>query len=172
MLLQQIGKPPMGVSWNDGIETCSAAAIDCEVPQERSQAGRQFLYGSVPARSRAVHDVAANIDRSPASRVWAKRRHYEDGIAGVEFDGGIGRPAMLAQPRFEVGDQLWLGGLHGRHHRGPANAEFDKVPAKEFGAVNGVVVATAAPGARTATAAQVLFECRKIDVAQPGALLG
>jgi hypothetical protein len=79
---------------------------------------------------------------------------------------------MLAQPRFEVGDQLWLGGLHGRHHRGPANAEFDKVPAKEFGAVNGVVVATAAPGARTATAAQVLFECRKIDVAQPGALLG
>ena len=168
---RHVGKPPMGVGRNDVVETCLAAAFDGEVPQERSQAGRQLLDGSTPALARAVHEVAANNGRPPASRVRSKRRHHAGGIASVELDGGIGRPAMLAQPRFEVGDQLRLGGLH-CHGRGPANADLDEVPAKEPGAENGVVVATSSPGARTSTGAQVLAERRQIDVGQACAMLG
>ena len=100
-----------------------------------------------------------------------ERRHQAGGVAGVELDGGIGRPAMLAQPRFEVGDQLRLGRLPFRGG-GPANADFDEVPAKEPGAENGVVVATASLGARTSTSAQVLAERRQINVARHCALLG
>jgi hypothetical protein len=84
---------------------------------------------------------------------------------------GSDAPAMLAQPRFELGDQLRHGRLYCRRS-GPANAEFDKVPAKEPRAENGVVVATATPRARTATGAQVLGERRQIDVARPCAMLG
>ena len=49
---------------------------------------------------------------------------------------------------------------------GPANADFDKVLAKEPGAENGVVVATPSHGARTSTSAQVLAEHRQINVAR------
>src|SRR6516225_9956543 len=59
-----------------------------------------------------------------------------------------------------------------RCHRGPAHADLDEVPAKEPGAVNGVVVATASFGARTAADAQVLAERRQIDVVRTCALLG
>jgi hypothetical protein len=53
---------------------------------------------------------------------------------------------MLAQPRLEVGDQHRLDGCC-HHGRGPADAELDEVSAKELGAVDGVVVASAALGA-------------------------
>ena len=56
--------------------------------------------------------------------------------------------------------------------RGPAHADLDQVPAKELGAENCVVVATASPGARTATGSQVLAEHRQINVAQACALIG
>jgi hypothetical protein len=35
--------PPMGIARNDIGETCSAAAFDSKIPQERAQAGRQLL---------------------------------------------------------------------------------------------------------------------------------
>ncbi|MGH6783845.1 MAG: hypothetical protein ACREBP_04390, partial [Sphingomicrobium sp.] len=123
---RHVRKPPISVSGNDVVETCLTPAFDREVPQERSQAGRQLLDGSTPALACAVQEVAANTSRTPASRVRFKRRHHSGGIASVELDGGFGRPAMLAQPRFEVGNQLRLGGLHCRSG-GPANADFDKV---------------------------------------------
>jgi hypothetical protein len=49
---------------------------------------------------------------------------------------------------------------------GPANADFDKMLAKEPAAVNGVMVATPSHGARTSTSAQVLAEHRQINVAR------
>jgi hypothetical protein len=48
----------------------------------------------------------------------------------------------------------------------PANADFDKVLAKEPGAENGVVVAAPSDGARTSTSAQVLAEHRQINIAR------
>ena len=47
-----------------------------------------------------------------------------------------------------------------------ANANFDKVLAKESGAEDGMVVAAPAHGARTSTSAQVLAEHRQINVAR------
>jgi len=58
---------------------------------------------------------------------------------------------------------------------GPANADFDKMLAKEPGAENGVVVATSSARARTSTGAQVLAERRQINIAniaRPGPLPG
>jgi hypothetical protein len=69
-----------------------------------------------------------------------------------------------------VGDQLRLGGLHFR--RGPANADIDKVLAKEPGAESGMVVATSSRGARTSTGAQMLAERWQIDVGLACAMLG
>lgn len=46
-LLGAVGKPPMGIARNDIGETCSAAAFDSKIPQERAQAGRQLLDGSI-----------------------------------------------------------------------------------------------------------------------------
>ena len=63
------------------------------------------------------------------------------GVAGVELDGGIRRPAVLAQPHFELSHQARLG-MPQCGSGGPANADFDKELAKEPGAENGVVVAT------------------------------
>ena len=77
---------------------------------------------------------------------------------------------MLAQPGLEVGDQLGLAGRR-YHGRGSADAELDKVPSKEPGAVDGVVVPPAASAARTPAAAQVLAERRQIDVSQAHAAL-
>src|SRR5437870_2725535 len=99
--------------------------------------------------ARAVHEIVANTGRIPARWIRPECGHQVGGIASVELDSGIGGSAMLAQPRFEAGDQMRLG--RRRCHRGPAHADLDEVPAKEPGAVNGVVVATASPGARTAT---------------------
>ncbi|WP_208245713.1 hypothetical protein WGT02_34110 (plasmid) [Rhizobium sp. T1470] len=59
---------------------------------------------------------------------------------------------MLAQPHFEVSQQARLGTLQ-CGGGGLANANFDKVLAKEPGAENGVVVATPALGARTSSSA-------------------
>ena len=70
---------------------------------------------------------------------------------------------MLAQPHLEAGDQLRLGRMS-RYGHGSANAYFDKVPAKEPGTENGVVVATPSHGARTSTSAQMLAERRQINV--------
>jgi hypothetical protein len=89
----------MGIARNDIGETCLAAAFDSEVPQECSQAGCQLLDGSTPALARAVHEVAANISRTPVGRVRSKCRHQAVGITSVELDGRIGRTAMLAQPQ-------------------------------------------------------------------------
>ena len=57
---RQVGKPPMGIAGNDIGETGSAAAFDSEIPQERAQAGRQLLDGSLAAMARAVQEKAAN----------------------------------------------------------------------------------------------------------------
>jgi hypothetical protein len=52
--MRQVGKPPMGIARNDIGETCSAAAFDSKIPQERAQAGRQLLDGSIAAHD-GVH---------------------------------------------------------------------------------------------------------------------
>jgi hypothetical protein len=64
---------------------------------------------------------------------------------------------MLAQPRSEADDQLRLGRLRCRGD-GPAHTDLDEMPAKQPRAVDGVVVATASPGAGTLTGSQVLDE--------------
>jgi hypothetical protein len=66
-------------------------------------------------------------------------------------------PRWLAQPDFEVSHQAWLGMLQ-FSRGGLANADCDKVLAKEPGAENGVVIAAPSHGARTSTNAQVLAE--------------
>ena len=72
---------------------------------------------------------------------------------------------MRAQPGFEAGDRLRLGRRH-CHGSGAAHADFDEVPAKEPGAVDGVVIAPTSLGARTAAGSQVLAEHLQINVAQ------
>ena len=121
--------------------------------------------------ARAVYDIAANAGRIPPCRIWPERRHQAGRITRVERDGGIGRLAMLVQPHLEPGDQLRLG-RRCCHVSGLAHADLDQVPAKELDAENCVVVATASPGARTATGSQVLAEHRQINVAQACALIG
>jgi hypothetical protein len=155
----------MGIARNDIGETCSAAAFDSKIPQERAQAGRQLLDGSIAAMARAVQEKAANSGRFPPFWIVPECRYQVGGVAGVELDGGIGRPAVLAQPHFEVCHQARLGRLQ-CGSGGPANADFDKMPAEEAGAENGVVVATPSHGARTSTSAQVLAEHRQIKVAR------
>src|SRR5271167_512994 len=155
----------MGIARNDIGETCSAAAFDSKIPQERAQAGRQLLDGSLAAMARAVQEKAANSGRFPPFWIVPERRHQVRGVAGVELDGGIGRPAVLAQPDFKVTHKARFGGLQ-CGGGGPANADFDKVLAKEPGAENGVVVAAPSHGARTSTTAQVLAEHRQINVAR------
>ena len=78
---------------------------------------------------------------------------------------------MLAQPFFEVRHQARLGSLQGRGG-GTANADFDKMPEKEPGAENGVVVAAPSHGARTPAPAQVLAERREINLARHRPLAG
>ena len=113
----------------------------------------------------AVQEEAANSGRFPAFWIVPECRHQVGGVAGVELDGAIGRAAVLAQPHFEVSYQTRLGLLQ-CGSGGPANADFDKVLAKEPGAENGVVVATPSHGARAPTSAQVLAEHRQINVAR------
>ena len=72
---------------------------------------------------------------------------------------------MLAQPFFEVRHEARLGNSQ-RLGGGLANADFDKVPAKEPGAEDGVVVPAPSHGARTSATAQVLAECREINFAR------
>ena len=160
---RQVGKPPMGIGRNDIGEICSAAAFDSKIPQERAQAGRQLLDGSIAAMARAVHEEAAHSGRFPPFWIVPDCRYQAGGVAGVQLDGGIRRPAVLAQPHFELSHQARLGRLQ-CGSGGPANADFGKVPAKEPGAENGVVVATPSHGARTSTSAQVLAEHRQINV--------
>jgi hypothetical protein len=155
----------MGIARNNIGETCSAAAFDRKIPQERAQAGRQLLDGSITAMARAVQEKAANSGRFPPFWIVPECCYQVRGVTGVEFDGGVGRPAVLAQPHFEVSHQARLGRLQ-FGIGGPANADFDKVPAKEPGAENSVMVATPSHGARTSTSAQVLAEHRQIDVAR------
>src|SRR5215472_5711913 len=104
--------------------------------------------------ARAVQEKAANSGRFPTFRLVPEGRHQVGGVAGVELDGAIRCPAVLAQPDFEVSHQGRLGMLQCRGR--PANADRDKVLAKEPGAENGVVVAAPSHGARTSTGAQVL----------------
>ena len=115
--------------------------------------------------ARAIQKKAANGGRFPPFWIVPERRHQMRGVAGVELDGGIGRPAVLAQPHLELSDQARLDMLQ-CGSGGLANADFDKMLAKEPGAENGVVVATASHGARTSTSAQVLAEHRQINVAR------
>lgn len=72
---------------------------------------------------------------------------------------------MLAQPRFEAGDQLrfdWRGCCGD----GLANADLDDMSAKEPCAVHGVVIAAASLRAWASTGAQMPAEYLKIDLAQ------
>src|SRR6516225_7773284 len=109
--------------------------------------------------ARAVQEKAANSSRFPSCWIVPECCHQADGIASVEFDGGIGRPAILEKPCFEARDQLRLGRFRCAGG-GPAHADLDEAPAKEPGAENGVVVATSSHGARTSAGAQVLAERR------------
>jgi hypothetical protein len=59
---------------------------------------------------------------------------------------------VLAQPFFEVRHEARLGSLQ-RLGGGLANADFDKMPAKEPGAENRVVIAAPSHGARTSATA-------------------
>jgi hypothetical protein len=63
----------MGIGRNDIGETCSAAAFDGEIPQERAQAGRQLLDGSIAAMVRAFQEKAPNSGRFPPFWVVAER---------------------------------------------------------------------------------------------------
>src|SRR5271165_3162707 len=155
----------MGIARNNIGETCSAAAYDSKIPQERAQAGRQLLDGSITAMARAVQEKAANSGRFPPFWFVPECHHQVGGVASVELDGAIGCPAVLAQPHFELSQQARLGMLQCSRGR-MANANFDKVLAKESGAENGVVVAAPSHGARTSTSAQVLAEHRQINVAR------
>src|SRR5579863_6310327 len=111
--------------------------------------------------ARAVQEKAANGGRFPPFWIVLEGRHQVRNVAGVELYGGIGCPAVLAQPHFEVSHEARFGGLQ-CGGGGPASADFDKVLAKEPGAENGVVVATPSHGARTSTTAQMLDEHRQI----------
>jgi hypothetical protein len=128
---RQIGKLPVGIARNDIREICSAAAFDCQVTQERAQAGRQLLHRSIAAVARAVQEKVANTGWFPPFWIVSECRHQVSGVAGVELDGGIGRPAVLAQPHFEVSYQTRLGMLQWGSG-GPANADFDKVLRKSL----------------------------------------
>jgi hypothetical protein len=155
----------MGIARNNIGETCSAAAFDRKIPQERAQAGRQLRDGSITTMARAVQEKAANSGRFPPFRFVPEFRHQVGGVVSVELDGAIGCPAVLAQPHFELSQQARLGMLQCSRGR-MANADFDKVLAKESGAEDGVVVAAPSHGARTSTSAQVLAEHRQINVAR------
>ena len=155
----------MGIGGNDIGETRSAAAFDRKIAQERTQAGRQLLDRSLAVTARAVQEEAANGGRLPPFWIVPERRHQVRGVAGVESDRGVGRSAVLAQPFFEVRHQSRLGSLQ-RRGGGLANADFDKMPAKEPGAENGVVVAAPSHRARTSATAQVLAERREINLAR------
>ena len=147
----------MGVAGNRTVETHSAPSFDCKVTQECAQAGRHLLDGSTPARPRAIHEGATNGGRIPARRVFPERRQQAAGITCVELDGGIGRPAVLAQPCLEAGDQRRLDGRR-RHRGGLAHADLGEMSVKEPGTVDGVMIATAALCARATTGAQMLAE--------------
>ena len=64
--------------------------------------------------ARAVQEKAANGGRFPPFWIVPDRRHQVGGVACIELYGGFGRPAVLAQPRFEVSDQARLGMLQSR----------------------------------------------------------
>ena len=115
------------------------------------------------ALPRAIHEEAANGSRFPPFRVLPESGHQVGGVTSIEFDGGIGRPAMLAQPSFEVCNQKRLGRLQ-CGSSGLANADFDEVLTKEPGAENGVVVAPPSHSTWTSTRAQVLAENVRINV--------
>ena len=162
---RQVGKPPAGVAGNDIGETCSAAALDSKVTQERTQTGRQLLDRSIAAMARSVQEEAANGGCLPSFWIVPERCHQARGVAGVEFYGGIGRSAVLAQPLLEVSHQTRFGTLQGGC-AGLANAGCDKMLAKEPGAENGVVVAAPSQGARASATAHVLAERRQINLAR------
>src|SRR5271165_2533853 len=155
----------MGIARNNIGETCSAAAFGRKIPQEHAQAGRQLLDGSITAMARAVQEKAANSGRVPPLWFVPECRHQVGGVASVELDGAIGCPAVLAQPHFELSQQARLRMLQCSRGR-MANADFDKVLAKESGAEDGVVIAAPSHGAWTSTSAQVLAEHRQINVAR------
>ncbi len=113
--------------------------------------------------ARSVQEEAANGGRLPSFWIVPERCHQARSAAGVEFDRGVRRAAVLAQPLFEVRHQARLGSLQ-RRGGGLANADFDKMPAKEPGAEDGVVVAAPSHGARTSATAQVLAERRQINL--------
>ena len=113
----------------------------------------------------SVQEEAANSGRLPSFWIFPKRRHQARGVAGVELYGGIGHPAVLAQPLLEVSHQTRLGTLQGGC-AGLANAGCDRMLAKEPSAENGVVVAAPSHGARTSATAQVLAERRQINLAR------
>ena len=71
---------------------------------------------------------------------------------------------MLAQPCLEARDQLQFSGR--RRSGGPAHADLYEVPTKEPGAVDSVVIVTAALRAWATTGAQMLAERLKIDLAR------
>lgn len=167
---RHVGKLPMSIGRNGAVETCLAAAHDCEVSQESTQARRHLLDRTAPGLSRTCQEVAADVVRPPAWRVRSKCRHQAGGVASVEPDGGIGCAAMLAQPRLEVGDQLRLSwGCNGGGR--PTHTDLDEMPAEKPCAVDRVVIAPTSLGARTPTAAQVLAERGEINVRQACALL-
>src|SRR5260370_19060361 len=98
--------------------------------------------------ARAVQEKAANSGRFPPFWIIPECRHQVGGVAGVELDGGIRRPAVLTQPHFEVSHQARLCMLQ-YGTGGPANADFDKSAAKSRPAANGRAVATPPPDTRT-----------------------
>jgi hypothetical protein len=160
----------MGITRNDIGKTCSAAALDSKIPQASAQTGCQLLDGSFAAMARAVQEKVANSGRFPPFWIVPECRHQVGGVAGVELDGGIGRPVVLAQPHFEVSHQARLGRLQCGSGE-PTNADFGKVLAKEPRAENAVVIATPSHGTRTSASAQVLAEYREINVARHCPLL-
>src|SRR5689334_8345973 len=92
----------MGIARNDIGETCLAATSDRTIPQERAQAGRQLLDGSIAAMARPVQEKAANSGRFPFFWIVPECRHQVGGVAGVELDGRIGHDVAEMSCRTQI----------------------------------------------------------------------
>ena len=85
------GKPASRhIARNNTGETCSAAAFDRKIPQERAQAGRQFPDGSITAMARAVEEKAANSGRFPP--LWCVPGVPPSSITRQAVERSRGRP--------------------------------------------------------------------------------
>src|SRR5262249_59607921 len=103
-----------------------------------------LLNGAAPAHARAIHERAAYRGSIPSRWIVPECCQKAGSITRIEPDRGVGRSAVLAQPRFEAGDRLrfdWRGCCGD----GPANPPLAERSWEEAGAPHGVGVSAAPP---------------------------